>query len=268
MDLKDFINKPGEQPLDSIVANGGFCGIFRTIACIGDSLSSGEHESLTHGQKGYHDYYDLSWGQFLARDCGTTVYNLSKGGMTAMKYDAFARERGFYDTQYKAQAYILALGVNDVSKTLNGEMELGELSDVDLADYAKNKPTFTGWYAAIIARYQLMQPKAKFFLMTMPHGKGENPEREALCDKHRELLLGLAEMFENCYVLDFRTYAPVYDEEFRRHFYLGGHMNARGYRLTALMVESYIDYLIRHNYEDFSQVGFIGTPYHNADAKW
>ncbi len=268
MDIRQFMNKAGEQPLDTIVSNGGFCGIFRAIACIGDSLSSGEHESLTHGQKGFHDYYALSWGQFLARDCGTTVYNFSKGGMTAMKYDAFAREKGFYDDAYKAQAYIMALGVNDVTKTLGGEMELGELSDVDLADYAKNKPTFVGWYAAIIARYQQLQPKAKFFLMTMPRGRGENPEREALCDKHRELLLGLAEMFENCYVLDLRTYAPQYDEEFRKHFYLGGHMNAKGYRLTALMVESYIDYLIRHNPEDFLQVGFIGTPYHNADAKW
>ena len=37
---------PGEKPLDQLILNGGFCGIFRTIACIGDSLSSGEFESL------------------------------------------------------------------------------------------------------------------------------------------------------------------------------------------------------------------------------
>ena len=30
-----------EKPLDRIVTDGGFCGIFRRIACIGDSLSSG-----------------------------------------------------------------------------------------------------------------------------------------------------------------------------------------------------------------------------------
>ena len=34
------------------------------------------------------------------------------------------------------------------------------------------------------------------------------------------------------------------------------------YRLTALMVESYIDYIIRNNPEDFKQVSFIGTPYY------
>lgn len=45
-------------------------------------------------------------------------------------------------------------------------------------------------------------------------------------------------------------------------------MNAAGYRLTALMVESYIDYIIRNNPEDFKQIGFVGTPVHNANAKW
>ncbi|MBQ8323477.1 MAG: hypothetical protein IJX91_05875 [Clostridia bacterium] len=35
-----------EKPLDRNVTDGGFCAIFRTIACIGDSLSSGELESV------------------------------------------------------------------------------------------------------------------------------------------------------------------------------------------------------------------------------
>ena len=70
------------------------------------------------------------------------------------------------------------------------------------------------------------------------------------------------------YVLDFRRYAPEYDEEFKRRFYLGGHMNPAGYLLTAKMVASYIDYIIRRNPEDFSQTGFIGTPFHNVSAPW
>ncbi len=43
-----------EKPLDRIVTDGGFCSIFRTIACIGDSLSSGEFESVKEdGSKRY-----------------------------------------------------------------------------------------------------------------------------------------------------------------------------------------------------------------------
>ena len=36
-------------------------------------------------------------------------------------------------------------------------------------------------------------------------------------------------------------------------------MTPMGYILIARMVESYIDYIIRKNPEDFNQVGFIGT---------
>lgn len=70
-----------------------------------------------------------------------------------------------------------------------------------------------------------------------------------------------AKMFSNSYVLDFRRYAPDYGEEVRKKYYLGGHMNPVGYVLTACMVETYIDYIIRNNMDDFKQVGFIGTEY-------
>ncbi len=71
MDIKTFLAKDGEKPLDNFPANGGFSAIFRTIACIGDSLSSGEMESLDNdGNRGYHDYYEYSWGQFIARETG------------------------------------------------------------------------------------------------------------------------------------------------------------------------------------------------------
>ena len=35
---------PNEKPLDTLLTDGGNVGIFRTHACIGDSLSSGEFE--------------------------------------------------------------------------------------------------------------------------------------------------------------------------------------------------------------------------------
>ena len=64
MDLTKLLDIPGEKPLDNLATDGGFCGIFRRIACIGDSLSSGEFEGINaEGQKTYHDYFDYSWGQ-------------------------------------------------------------------------------------------------------------------------------------------------------------------------------------------------------------
>lgn len=52
-----------QNPLETLVPNGGFCGIFHTIGCIGDSLSSGEFESTDgSGVRRYHDMYEYSWG--------------------------------------------------------------------------------------------------------------------------------------------------------------------------------------------------------------
>lgn len=265
MDLSSYLPHENERPLDRIVDDGGLTAIFRTIACIGDSLSSGEFESTKpDGTKGYHDYYAYSWGQYIARMTGATVYNFSKGGMTAKEYLAtFADKKGLWADDKYAQAYIFALGVNDV---VNQKQPIGTIADIDDENWRNNAETFAGWYGAIIQRYKHRQPKGRFFLVTMP--RSGNSERDAIEAAHAALLYELAEKFEFTYVIDLFQYAPIYDDEFRRLFFLGNHMNAAGYLLTAKMIASYIDYIIRNHPEDFTQVGFIGTPHHNAHAKW
>lgn len=264
MNLNKFLADPAELPLERIVDDGGYTAIFRKIACIGDSLSSGEFQSTDpEGVKqGYHDYFEYSWGQYIARAAGVEVYNFSRGGMTASEYwNSFAEAKGFWSEDLLCQAYIIALGVNDL---FNRGQEPGEITDIDLNDYNNNKETFCGYYGRIIQRIKSMQPHAKFFLMTTPRG-GRN---DALQKKHAELMYQMAELFDYTYVIDLYKYAPVYDAEFRRNFYLGGHMNPQGYLLTAKMVMSYIDWIVRNNMEDFAQVGFIGKGVHNYTAKW
>ncbi|MBQ5761627.1 MAG: hypothetical protein IIW02_02290 [Clostridia bacterium] len=71
MSFNKYLCTEGEKPLDNIVSDGGYISIFRTIACIGDSLSSGEFESIdNNGAKGYHDMFEYSWGQYIARMAG------------------------------------------------------------------------------------------------------------------------------------------------------------------------------------------------------
>jgi hypothetical protein len=43
---------------------------------------------------------------------------------------------------------------------------------------------------------------------------------------------------------------------------MGYHLNAVGYQWFSWLVATYIDWIIRHNYEDFREVAFIGTDYH------
>ncbi len=252
MDINKFYASKGEKPLDNIADDGGFTSIFRTICCIGDSLSSGEFESEnSDGTRRYTDMFEYSWGQYIARMCGSKAYNFSRGGMTASEFcESFAKENDFWNEKYASQCYIIALGVNDL---INQNQEIGSVDD-----YKLNKKTFAGYYGEIIKRMKAIRPDAKFFLMTMPRGD-DNERNTNLKKAHAKLLFDFAEGFENTYVLDFNKYAPVYDEQFKKQFYLLGHLNPMGYILTAKMVASYIDYIIRNKPEDFKNVGFIGT---------
>lgn len=259
MILDDIFQNENERPLDKLVTDGGYTSVFRTICCVGDSLSSGEFEADNgNGGSSYHDMFEYSWGQFLARICGNKVYNFSRSGMTAKEYcESFAEYNGFWNPKYASDAYIIALGVNDL---FGLKQEVGRLSDIDFDDWHNSKQNFAGYYAEVIQRLKAIQPRAKFFLMTMPR-ENEN-ENEELKKEHSKLLYELAERLDNTYVIDLFKYAPVYNDEFKKKFYLRGHMNPMGYLLTAKMTASYIDYIIRHNMEDFKEIGFIGTELH------
>lgn len=264
MNIDAYIGPVTEEPLDRILTSGGLTMIFRNIACIGDSLSSGEFEAFSdEGEHSWHDRYEYSWGQHIARMCGSTVYNFSCGGMSAKWYmETFADERDLWNPDKKAEAYILALGCNDI----NQPNFPGCIDDVDPTDWHNNKETFAGYYAQIIARYKEIAPKAKFFLMTMPQEPRWGEERQKMTDEHAALLYQLADLFDYTYVIDLRKYGPVYDQNFMDKFFLYGHLNPAGYVLTAQMVISYIDYIIRKNPTDFTQAGYISMQEYYSDS--
>jgi len=260
MDWNKYLFDENEKPLDKLVDGYSHTSIFRTIAFIGDSLSSGEFETRTeNGEKKYHDLFEYSWGQYIARKNGLLAYNFSKGGMKAKEYfEDFAESKGYWDKDKACQAYVIALGVNDI---YNQNREIGSISDIDADDYRKNKPTFVGYYAAIISKYKEISPDAKFFFVTFPNTDVESRIEKTV--KMVEALYSLASYFENSYVIDLYQYGPVYDKKFRDKYYLYGHMTPSGYILTAQLIDSYIDYIVRHNPDDFRNAGLInsGIPY-------
>ncbi len=272
MDITKYYCAPDEKPLDVIKPDGGFTGIFRTIACVGDSLSSGEFEAFDKdNNRSCHDMYEYSWGQYMARAAGCKVYNFSVGGMTAKAYlEGWGESAGVWDPEKACQAYIFALGCNDLSWA---NIPLGCADDID-PEHPENCPeTFAGYMCKLLARYKEIQPKARFFLISMPRETTDEfvpsgPDDYCRPEKHHEIMHALAEKFEFTYVIDLYKYGPVYDAEFKRNFYMSGHLNAQGYMLTAHMVMSYIDYIIRKYPEDFTQVPFIGTPIYNVYYKW
>lgn len=236
-----------EKPLDNIVEDGGFCGIFRTIACVGDSLSSGEFQVFKDGENKYYDKFEYSWGQYIARMTGAKVYNFSRGGMTAKEYiESFAEQNDFWNVEKKAQAYIIALGVNDL---LGRCQEVGKVEDA-----LTGKDTFASYYGRLVARLREINPKAFFFFVTMPNEGGENVNKHVA---QQQLMYDFAKVTPNSFVIDLFQYAPKYDEEFKKAYYLYGHMNACGYMLTAKMIASYIDYIVRKDPTVFNYVGLM-----------
>lgn len=261
MNIQDYVcPSADEKPLETLNPTGGMTAIFRRIACVGDSLASGELETWEEhsGRKVYLDLFEHSWGQYLARMTGATVYNFSKGGMTAKEFiESFADSKNFWDPKLASDAYIFALGVNDL---IGRGMEIGSCADIDPADWKNNKPTFAGWFGKVVQRYRAIQPAAPLFFITMPR-ENTDPERTAKCDAHAELMYSMAEFFGNAYVVDLRRYGPVYDRDFKSRYYGGGHLNTMGYYFTALEIASYIDWIIRHNAKNFSSNGLAGLPY-------
>lgn len=244
-----------QNPLEKLVGGYSFTAIFRKIAFIGDSLSSGEFETVNEdGSRGYHDLYEYSWGQYIARKNGLSAYNFSRGGMTAKWYlESFADENDLWNKEKACQAYVIALGVNDV---LNQHMPVGDAKDIDATEFEGDRP-FISYYAEIVRRYKEISPDAKFFFVTIPRDSHytDVTEHEAVV----KAIYALSEHFDNSYVIDLYKYAPVYDDEFKAQYFLYGHMNPMGYIFTAEMIDSYIDYIVRENPQDFKTVGFIGT---------
>lgn len=244
-----------EKPLENLVGGYSNTAIFRKIAFIGDSLSSGEFETVAaDGSRGYHDLYEYSWGQYIARKNGLTAYNFSKGGMTTRWYvNCFAEENGFWDKDKACQAYIIALGANDL---VYQNMQTGEAEDITTTELTRESP-FISYYAEIIRRYKQISPDAKFFFVTFPN-EGERTDK-VKTEGMVNALYALAEHFDNSYVIDLYKYGPIYDDAFRQKYFLHGHMSPMGYIFTANLIDSYIDYIVRANPDDFKNVGFIGT---------
>lgn len=244
-----------EKPLEKLVGGYSYTSIFRSIAFIGDSLSSGEFEAVdAEGNRTYTDMYEYSWGQFLARRNGLKAYNFSKGGMSTKGYiEYFADQRDLWNKEKACQAYVIALGVNDI---YGAKLPIGSKEDIEKTEFEGARP-FISYYAEIIRRYKEISPDAKFFFVTLPDEIHRTDK--SIIESMVNALYALAEYFDNSYVINLYKYGPFFDDEFKRKFFLHGHLNPMGYIQIAELVDSYIDYIIRHNPEDFKNVGLIGT---------
>lgn len=244
-----------ENPIANISQLPGFCSIIHRWGFVGDSLCSGEHEYYrADSTKVWHDIYEYSWGQRIVAAVGGAAvgYNFSQGGETARGWIEhfwdypMNRNADISAKAHPCQAYIVALGCNDRKKYEPGDAA----TDINLSDYTQNDTTFIGYYGGIIQRLKSIAPGAHIFLVTLPAyfgGKEFSTE-----------IRKLPAMFDRTYLIDLEKYGQDFsDPEMRSKYYLMNHMNAAGYQLAAWTFMTYINWIIEHNMEAFSDIALM-----------
>lgn len=253
--LEEEIHGSADNPFAKILDNAGMMEIFLNVGCIGDSLSSGECISgPVNGEFGYNDLYQYSWGQYLARMTGNKYYNFSKGGLSTKTFlqGLYPNSSQFDDGDHLCEAYTIGLAQNDYNDAVENEIDFAEYIGTT-ADINTETDSFYGRYSKIIANIKEIQPKAKIFVFTDPL---QTTEEAGFNDAIRHI----AENTENVYLVDLYRYgSQLYDNLRHTRWYRYGHFSACGYRMCALYIATYIDYIIRHNPKEFEQVEFIGT---------
>ena len=257
------------SPIRKVLHHEGYVSIIRHNGGIGDSLSSGEHESFKEGTKGFHDYYEYSWGQFIARKCGNRVINFSCGGLRCDTFFQYIEDNNPFIDENRCQVYIIALGLNDISHLSEAYPDgFGSLEDVDYSNEDNNRNSFIGQYYRIIQKLRKFEEKCRIFLINIPKESCHSKKQKEQYDKFREMQIQMVKNNEFLYLIDLRKYAPIYGKRIKKKYFLGGHMSAAGYKFTSDLVITYLDYYIRKNMDDFKQIGFIGKGIHNTKEKW
>ena len=207
--------KTALQKFDSYVS----LSMFEKFGVVGDSCSSGAIYVLNAdgSQKSAGSYYNLSWGQIMARKLGTTCTNFSKGGLSTRTWLTDDKGLPLLLATEPQNIYYLMLGINDKGK--HGVEYIGTIADIK-TDYAQNADTFYGNYGKIISNIKEHAPNAKIIMSTMIGKTGANKSFndaiEAIaahfgipCVKQYENDFFNSDFYRNNIVKDHPT-APVY----------------------------------------------------------
>lgn len=260
IDPVDRLEILSDNPLEYIKKEAGYGSIIHDWGFVGDSLSSGCTECFKGSStKIFLDLFEYSWGQRLCKLLGVEGYNFSYSGQTTKGWidgsktppqtttDAIPNRIWEGAKSNPKQAYTIALGVNDSSLK---QYPVGTTEDIDLSDYNNNAETFVGYYGAIIQRLREIQPNAPIFCVTKMSE-----------DEYNVQIRLITELFEKCYLIDLARYSVSFSGTWSDRYRLGGHKNAAGYQYMAYVMNTYIDWIIRNNWEDFKDIALVGTEY-------
>lgn len=134
--------------------------MFQKFGVIGDSYASGVIYKTWGNSK---QRYEYSWGQILARKCGTQCTNYSSGGLSTRTWLTSSSGLTKLLNNSPEDIYYCALGINDYGQL--GLDYLGSILDIH-DDSSLNADTFYGNYGKIISNIKTHAPYALIVLFT------------------------------------------------------------------------------------------------------
>lgn len=207
--------------------------MFQKFGVIGDSYASGVIYP-TYGQS--VERYSCSWGQILARKCGTVCTNYSHGGLSTRTWLTSSYGLSKLLAHDPEDIYYCALGINDYGQL--GQDYLGDLTDItsheDMSEYGD---TFYGNYGRIVENIKAHAPHALIVMFTCAN---TNTVPQLFSDA----IVEIANYYQIPYIVQ------AEDEFFHTSIYtqmMGGHPTSIGYGGMALAFERLLQGAIQTN---------------------
>lgn len=215
--------------------------MFEKIGVIGDSYASGQ--IYTDGTP--TNYYNLSWGQIMARRNGATCINFSRGGMTTKSWLSDTdKGLSFMQSSDAQSLYIIALGINDVTEIINNRYTLGTIADFDLDNYTTSPDTFFGNMSKIIGYIMAKSPNCKIILSTMAANTTgtQTSINNAIVACGTKGNIPVIKQYENAF----------FNSSYYTNGMVSSHPTAPVYSGMAVAIEELINKCIYNNYTYFS----------------
>ena len=159
--FRSWISMDSAQPISADYMPSSIAQFIK-IGVVGDSYASGE--IVLPPDYNFIDYYNLSWGQCIARRNGITCTNYSKGGLSTRSWLTSEKGQTLLTSSAPDNLYLLALGINDANNL--GLDYLGSIEDIK-SDYTQNADTFYGNYGKIISIIMAKSSTAKLVMLDL-----------------------------------------------------------------------------------------------------
>lgn len=215
------------------------CAIFEKVCCIGDSYTAGyiyNTSGVAHTDNKY------SWVEHLQNMTGRDYVNCGISGATTAAWltDADGLAKAQIPAN-KAQAYIVALQINDVAQ----EMAVGTVSDIGTTNQ-----TYFGYTSKIIDEMFTINDDAHIFLLTQPKNyvSDHTPYRQAILDIVEWYQTdGNGTHQEQVHLIDLLDYWKLFRNPGCNDSSANGHYTAVGWEYTAeIIMYAWSNYLNAH----------------------